>query len=292
VSGLWPALGRAITGIPRPIASAMLAGILFPICLAPVTASVEQPLLATPVVLVWLVLYRLAPRWAVPAAMVVAGVGVALTAGTGWITAASSAPGLVFVPPEFDPIVIVSLGLPLFIVTMAGQNVPGFVVMSTFGFRPPPRAVLVGSGLATMAGATFGAHNINLAAITAALMASPDAHPDASKRWIATAASGVTYLGARARRRVRHRARRGVPADPDHRGRRTRAPRRPGHERDGRPGRQAPPHRRDRDVPGHGLGCVAGRHRFGLLGPPRRRTRHALAGPRPQNLPRNRSRAR
>lgn len=195
LSGLWPALGRAITGIPRPIASAMLAGILFPICLAPVTASVEQPLLAIPVVVVWLVLYRLAPRWAVPAAMVVAGVGVALTAGTGWITAASSAPGLVFVPPVFDPIVIVSLGLPLFIVTMAGQNVPGFVVMSTFGFRPPPRAVLVGSGLATMAGATFGAHNINLAAITAALMASPDAHPDASKRWIATAASGVTYLG-------------------------------------------------------------------------------------------------
>lgn len=94
----------------------------------------------------------------------------------------------------FDPVVIVSLGLPLFIVTMAGQNVPGFVVMSTFGYRPAPRVVLVGSGLATMVGATFGAHSINLAAITAALMASPDAHPDKSKRWIATATSGVTYL--------------------------------------------------------------------------------------------------
>lgn len=73
LSGLWPALGRAITGIPKPIASAMLAGILFPICLAPVTASIEQPLLAVPAVLVWLVLFRLAPRWAVPAAMVSRG---------------------------------------------------------------------------------------------------------------------------------------------------------------------------------------------------------------------------
>jgi benzoate membrane transport protein len=101
---------------------------------------------------------------------------------------------LSFVPPSFDVLVIASLGLPLFVVTMAGQNVPGFVVMSTFGYRPPPRAVLVGSGLATVAGATFGAHNVNLAAITAALMASPDAHPDPSKRWIATVASGVSYL--------------------------------------------------------------------------------------------------
>ena len=194
LSGLWPALGRAITSIPKPIASAMLAGILFPICLAPVTASVQQPLLAVPVIVVWLVVFKLARPWAVPAAMVVAAIGIALTAGTGWLTAASSAPALVFVAPVFDPIVIVSLGLPLFIVTMAGQNVPGFAVLSTFGYQPPPRAILVGSGLATAAGSVFGAHGINLAAITAALMAGPDAHPDRAKRWIATAASGSVYL--------------------------------------------------------------------------------------------------
>ncbi|TFC49843.1 hypothetical protein E3T42_13890 [Cryobacterium sp. TMT4-10] len=78
LSGLWPALGRDITSIPKTIASAMLAGILFPICLAPVTASVQQPLLAVPVVVVWLVVFRLARPWAVPAAMVVAAIGVAL----------------------------------------------------------------------------------------------------------------------------------------------------------------------------------------------------------------------
>ncbi|TFB76430.1 benzoate/H(+) symporter BenE family transporter [Cryobacterium glaciale] len=192
--GLWPALGRAITSIPKPLAGSMLAGILFPICLAPIQASIEQPLLALPVVLVWLMLYRLAPRWAVPAAMVVAAVGIGLTAGTDWLSAPTSAPAAVFVAPLFDPLVIVSLGLPLFVVTMAGQNVPGFAVLSTFGYRPPPRSVLVWSGAGTMVGSVFGAHNINLAAITAALMASPDAHRDPSKRWIATVASGFGYL--------------------------------------------------------------------------------------------------
>lgn len=194
LTGLWPALGRAITRIPKPIASAMLAGILFPICLAPVHAAVDQPALALPVIGVWLVLLRWAPRWAVPAAMVVAAMGIALTAGTAWLTSPASQPALVFTAPVFDPLVIVSLGLPLFIVTMAGQNVPGFVVMSTFGYRPAPQPVLISSGVATIAGSMFGAHAINLAAITAALMASPESHPDKSKRWIATVTSGVAYL--------------------------------------------------------------------------------------------------
>ena len=192
--GLWPALGRAITGIPKPLAGAMLAGILFPICLAPITAVVEQPLLAIPMVLVWLVLFRLAPAWAVPAALVVAGIGIVLTAGSGWADGSGGFAGLVWVAPVFDPLVIVSLGLPLFVVTMAGQNVPGFAVLGTFGYRAPPRAILVSSGAATMVGSVFGAHAVNLAAITAALMASPDAHPDSRRRWIATVSSGVMYL--------------------------------------------------------------------------------------------------
>ncbi|KFF59064.1 benzoate transporter [Cryobacterium sp. MLB-32] len=195
LSGLWPALSRAITSIPKPLAGAMLAGILFPICLAPITAAIEQPVLAIPVILVWLILYRLAPAWAVPAAMLAAGIGIALTAGTGWATGASAAPALVFTAPVFDPIVIVSLGLPLFVVTMAGQNVPGFAVMSTFGYQTPPRPVLLSSGLATVVGSVFGVHSINLAAITAALMASPEAHRDPARRWIATVSSGVAYVG-------------------------------------------------------------------------------------------------
>ena len=194
--GLWPALGRLMTRIPKPIASAMLAGILFPICLAPVTAVADPTttLLAVPIVVVWLVLFRLAPRWAVPAAMVVAIVVIALTAKEGWLESASLAPNLQFVVPVFDPFVVLSIGLPLFIVTMAGQNVPGFVVMSTFGYETPPRPALVGSGVASAVAAFFGGHVINLAAITAAIMASPEAHPDKDKRWIASFTAGACYL--------------------------------------------------------------------------------------------------
>ena len=79
VTGLWPAFARAVTRIPKPIASAMLAGILFPICVAPVLAAVELPALALPVALAWLVLARLAPRWAVPAAVLVTILGVVLS---------------------------------------------------------------------------------------------------------------------------------------------------------------------------------------------------------------------
>ncbi|PWB96920.1 benzoate/H(+) symporter BenE family transporter [Salinibacterium hongtaonis] len=194
VCGLWPALGRAISRIPKPVASAMLAGILLPICLAPVAAVAEFPLLAGPIVLVWLILLRVAPRWAVPAAMLVATIVIVASAGTDWLPRASLAPALVFVAPEFDPFVMVSLGLPLFIVTMAGQNVPGFVVMSSFGYPAPSRAIFLSTGVASTVGAFFGGHAVNLAAITAAIAASPEAHPDRSRRWIAAVVAGSVFV--------------------------------------------------------------------------------------------------
>lgn len=194
-TGLWPWLARAMTSIPAPIASAMLAGILFPICLAPVTAAVELPIVAVPMIVVWLLLTRFAPRWAVPAAVIVAGAGIALTAGSGWAEGAVVAPRLEFVVPAFDPIVAVSLGVPLYIVTMAGQNVPGFAVLSTFGYTDPPaRVMLASTGFASAITAPFGGYTLNLAAITAAMTAGPDAHPDPARRWIGTVAGGTAYL--------------------------------------------------------------------------------------------------
>jgi benzoate membrane transport protein len=195
ITGLWPALTRVITRIPTPLASALLAGILFPICLAPVEASVKLPLLALPIVVVWLILFGLAPRWAVPGALVVTVIVVGISAGTGWLHGSLVAPQLSFVSPTFQPLVIVSLGIPLYLVTMAGQNVPGFAVLKTFGYDDPPaRSILVGSGILTAVGALFGAHAINLAALSAAIMAGPDSHTDRSKRWIATVTGGVVYI--------------------------------------------------------------------------------------------------
>ena len=78
---------------------------------------------------------------------------------------------------------------------MAGQNVPGFAVLSTFGYEhPPARAIFIGTGIGSAVGGLFGAYTVNLSAITAAMMAGPDAHPDRSKRWIATVSSGSSYI--------------------------------------------------------------------------------------------------
>jgi benzoate membrane transport protein len=195
ITGLWPAFTRLITRIPTSIASALLAGILFPICLAPIEASVKIPLLALPIVLVWLILYGLAPRWAIPGALVATIVVVGITAGSGWLHGSLVAPQFSFVAPSLQPVVIVSLGIPLFLVTMAGQNVPGIAVLRTFEFDTlPARPIFVGSGLLSAVGALFGAHVVNLAALSAAMMAGPDSHPDRSKRWIAAVSGGVTYV--------------------------------------------------------------------------------------------------
>lgn len=192
--GFWPALERLIGRIPRPLANAMLAGILFPLCLAPIKAAVAIPLLALPVIVVWLVLYRLAPRWAVPAAIVLAGVLLAVTVGPGWADGANLVPQLQFVAPVFDPFVVLSLAVPLFIVTMAGQNIPGAAILQNFGYQAPMRSVLVGSGALSGIGALFGGITVNFAALTQALTAGPEAHADRHKRWIAPVAAGATYI--------------------------------------------------------------------------------------------------
>lgn len=195
ITGLWPALARAMTRIPKAIASAMLAGILFPICLAPVLASVQLPALALPVVVVWLVVARLAPRWAVPAAVVVTVVVVAVSGEAADLAGTQLLPTITVTWPSLDPAVLVSLGVPLYVVTMAGQNVPGFAVLTTFGYpHPPARAILASSGAATVVGSVFGGYTLNLAAITAAMMAGPDAHPDRDRRWVASVTGGVAYV--------------------------------------------------------------------------------------------------
>jgi benzoate membrane transport protein len=125
--------------------------------------------------------------------MLVAIVMIAISAKAGWLEGASLAPQLTFVVPQFD-LAILSIGIPLFIVTMAGQNVPGIVVMQHFEYSVPPRAALIGSGVASGGAALFGGHVINLAAITAAIMASPEAHPDKAKRWVASFTAGWIYL--------------------------------------------------------------------------------------------------
>jgi benzoate membrane transport protein len=190
LSGLWRTLGRLIAAIPPALASAMLAGVLLPICVAPAKAVVEVPWLAAPVVVVWALLTRVSRPWAAPGAIVAAAVAVAID-GPGDLSGVSVLPSLAPVAPSFHAAALVSIALPLFIVTMASQNIAGMGVLASFGYRPPLAPVLTATGVATMAAAPFGSHAVNLAAISAALSAGPDAHPDPDRRWVAAAVAGA-----------------------------------------------------------------------------------------------------
>ena len=195
LTALWPRLGDLVAAIPTPIAQAMLAGVLLTLCLAPVRAVVATPLLVAPVIVTWLVLLRVSPRWAAPAALAVTLAIVGYEAVHGGTLAWSDAvPRLDLTAPTLSWQAVVGLAVPLYVVTMASQNVPGVAVMASFGYRVPWRETMTVTGLATLAGATAGGHAINLAAISAALAAGPEAHPDPRRRWVAAHTAGWAYL--------------------------------------------------------------------------------------------------
>lgn len=193
LTGLLPRLGDLVAAIPVALARAMLAGVLLTLCVEPAVALVASPAVVAPVVLTWVVLARLAPRWASPAALAVALVVVAVVAGD-QVGADDLLPALVLTAPALDPAAVVGLALPLYVVTMASQNVPGVAVMAGLGYRVPWRESMTVTGLGTLAAAPFGGHAVNLAAITAALTAGPDAGPDPRRRWPAPLAAAATYL--------------------------------------------------------------------------------------------------
>ncbi|HEY5855034.1 MAG TPA: benzoate/H(+) symporter BenE family transporter [Aldersonia sp.] len=195
-TGLWGRLGRLVAGIPTSLAQAMLAGVLLPLCLAPITALQTSPAAVIPVVLVWLVLTRFAPRWAVPAAFAAAAVVIAVSlVRSGYQVAVSDlVPRLELVVPQWSWQALIGIAIPLYIVTMASQNIPGTAVLSSYGYRVPWRAAMTVTGVGTVLGAPAGGHAINLAAITAALAASPSAHPDRDRRWIAAFVAGAAYV--------------------------------------------------------------------------------------------------
>ncbi len=194
LAGLVPAFGRLVGALPKSLASAMLAGILFGLCLAPVRAVAEIPALAAPMVLVWALAWRFARPYAVPAALVVAAVTIVLVTKLPPGASGFGPPALAFAAPAWVPATLGSLGLPLFVVTMASQNVPGLSVLAANGYRPRVAPIFLGTGLASAASALFGGVPLNLAAITAALCAGPDGHPDPAKRYRATVVGGVAYL--------------------------------------------------------------------------------------------------
>ncbi len=191
-TGLIKPFARAVAAIPSSLANAMLAGILFGLCLQPIKALIEIPIPATLVIASWFVVSRWKRIWATPVAAIVAGLVIVYDGAS--LDLAAATPRLALVAPTFTFDAMVSLALPLFIVTMASQNLAGLAVLNAFGYRPPPGPLIVTTGAFTLVAAPFGGHAVNLSSIIAAMCASPDASPDPSLRWISAATSGVVSI--------------------------------------------------------------------------------------------------
>jgi benzoate membrane transport protein len=194
LTGLWSRLGSLLAAIPAPIAQAMLAGVVLELCLAPVRGFGAHPWEIGPIMATWLVLLRVARKWAVPAAFAATLVVVSVDAVRAGGVHGVLLPHLVWTTPAFSWAALLGLALPLYVVTMAGQNVPGVAIMSSYGYQVPWRETMAVTGIGTAVSALAGGHAINLAAITASLAASPDAHPDPRRRWVASFTSGLAYL--------------------------------------------------------------------------------------------------
>jgi benzoate membrane transport protein len=194
LAALIKPFGRAIERIPTPIAAAMLAGVLLQFVVGVFQSAQGAPGLVLPLVAIFLAVRLFNPALAVLAVLFV-GLGIAFGSGMARpLTSNLSLSSLTFIEPVFEPTVLIGLGLPLFLVTMASQNLPGFAVLKASGYQPPSRPILAVTGMASVVTALFGAHTSNLAAISAAICTGPDTHPDPAKRWMVGPFYALCYL--------------------------------------------------------------------------------------------------
>jgi benzoate membrane transport protein len=180
--------------VPRHLASAMLAGILLQFCLALFGAMQTRAGLVLLMFATFIAARRLLPRYAVPlaflAGIVAAGaMGLLKMRGLDWAPAYP-----VWISPAFSWSALLGVGIPLFIVTMTSQNIPGLAVLRANGYDTPASPLITWTGLTGILLAPFGGFSFNLAAITAAICISPDADPDPAQRYKASVWAGLFYL--------------------------------------------------------------------------------------------------
>ena len=185
---------RAMDRIPMEIATALLAGVLARFGLDAFAAAQT----ALPLVLVMLATYLLArrlwPRYAVVLTLLAAMAWASASGQMAWSAVTLELARPEFTAPRFSWSALVSLALPLFVVTMASQNLPGVAVIRATGYHLPVSGILTMTGLATLLLAPFGAFALNLSAITAAICMGPEAHPDTQRRYTAAVSCGALYV--------------------------------------------------------------------------------------------------
>lgn len=192
--GVTGVFARLMKLIPHSLAAAMLAGVLLRFGLQAFSNLEGHILLCGSMLAAWVIAKAFAPRYAIVATLLAGG--MVAWAGGDIVTnrLAFSVVLPEFIAPTFTFTTLVSVGLPFFLVTMASQNAPGFATMKASGYPLAVSPLIIFTGGLALLLSPFGVYSICIAAITAAICQSPDAHPDASKRWLAAAAAGAFYL--------------------------------------------------------------------------------------------------
>lgn len=192
--GITGLFARLMKLIPHSLAAAMLAGILLRFGLQAFVSLQNHLVLCGSMLVAWLISKRVAPRYAVVAALVTGAVVAWLSGDVQHSAHAVSLVRPEFITPHFSPRLLLSVGLPFFLVTMASQNAPGIATLQASGYRVPVSPLIIFTGVLALLFAPFGVYSVCIAAITAAICQGPDAHPDAAQRWRAAVAAGIFYL--------------------------------------------------------------------------------------------------
>lgn len=185
---------RAMNRIPLALGSALLAGVLFRFAVEAVGALRTTPVLAVVMFVSFLIFKRVLPRYAMALVLLV---GAVVCASMGLFHLEGFQPAWlqpVFTVPQFSPTVLLSVGVPLFLVTMTSQNVTGAAILRTYGFHTRVSAPVTASGIATLLLAPFGAFAVNLSAVAAAIVVGPECNEDSKKRYVAGIVSGTLYI--------------------------------------------------------------------------------------------------
>lgn len=193
ITGLVKPVSGLVSKIPASIASGMLAGVLFAFLTGAARTIPVDPLFVLPLVLLFFVIRLFNPAMAV-LAVLSGGILFAFLSGRVASVPDIGISTLTLIMPVFDTRAIIGIALPLYLVTMASQNLPGFAVLRAAGYEPPTAAALRVTGLLSLLTAPFGAHTSNMAAISAAICTGPDAHPDPAQRWLTGPFYALSYL--------------------------------------------------------------------------------------------------
>mgnify|MGYP001155699114 FL=1 len=192
-TGLFGPLTRLIARIPSSVASGMLAGIVVTFAINAAKAVPTDPWLILPLIVAFFVIRLFNPALSVLAVLIGGGAAAFLTGRVGGLPTPELST-LTLVAPSFTAASIIGLALPLYLVTMASQNLSGLAVLRAAGYHPEPGPLIGVTGLFSLLSAPFGASTTNLAAISAAICTGPDVDPDPAQRWKTGPFYALAYL--------------------------------------------------------------------------------------------------